>query len=319
MESVYAFECRGGKWYIGKSNDVPRRFQEHAKGTEGAAAWTRLYPAVRIDVVRPAHSPFDETNMTEEYMVKYGLDNVRGAEYCQVTLHEEQRKFLQQRLAYRRNVCYRCGEPFHYAKECQGEKGSKEPPSILLMYSTYKAAMEEAQRLLTECETKANGRLTYDQGRNLLYELPALQESWRKAEERWNQFHCNIVLANLLLPLPPNWLKAAFWTRFRLLSQNSPVPPFTLNATEKSTELNFTPYDCNGCGHKWDLTLRREYLYRLRMQFYPEREPYKVESIDSTVRRQNPLGLESRASEFAMPPCCGTCLERMKFLLSTSY
>ena len=85
---LYALRLEGGRYYVGFTNDVDRRFNKHAKGK--GAVWTRLYKP--IEVIETRQIPTDqnhragylEDDMTFEYAMKYGAEYVRGGGYCQM-------------------------------------------------------------------------------------------------------------------------------------------------------------------------------------------------------------------------------------------
>ena len=84
MEYLYVLKLKQGKWYIGKSADVNRRFEQHLSG--GGSRWTQLYEPIEIVYTRPIRNEHDETNTTKDYMKKYGVENVRGGAYTQVVI-----------------------------------------------------------------------------------------------------------------------------------------------------------------------------------------------------------------------------------------
>ena len=79
MTSIYILKLESGKYYIGKSNDVNKRFEQHITGN--GSSFTKIYKPVAIDKIIKNTSPFDEDKITKEYMIKYGIDNVRALCY----------------------------------------------------------------------------------------------------------------------------------------------------------------------------------------------------------------------------------------------
>lgn len=74
------------KWYVGKTKDYKRRMDQHLADSTGAA-WCRKYSTG--DAITIHHGSHDdatwlETKKTLELMIEHGLNNVRGAEYCQL-------------------------------------------------------------------------------------------------------------------------------------------------------------------------------------------------------------------------------------------
>lgn len=116
MESLYVLQLADGKYYVGKSADVTKRFEQHKAGS--GAAWTRLHKPNRILETRPLTSVHDETNVTKDLMKKYGIDNVRGGAYTAVDLPEEQEDMIRHELRSSSDACYKCGKTGHFANRC---------------------------------------------------------------------------------------------------------------------------------------------------------------------------------------------------------
>ena len=92
--TIYILRLEGGRFYVGRAEDVERRIREHMNGD--GAAWTTLYRVVAIEEVFENASLFDEDRYVKEYMDIHGIENVRGGSYCQVNLPPDQ----VQALAY---------------------------------------------------------------------------------------------------------------------------------------------------------------------------------------------------------------------------
>ncbi|CAF1213894.1 unnamed protein product [Adineta ricciae] len=115
MSKIYVLACKERKYYVGKSSNVERRFEEHIQGDFGSE-WTRQYEPLRIVQVKDMTTNYDEANTTLDYMKKYGIDNVRGAQWSNMILTNEQRDTIQTMM--NPNACFRCGLVGHFANEC---------------------------------------------------------------------------------------------------------------------------------------------------------------------------------------------------------
>jgi cellular nucleic acid-binding protein len=93
----------GGRYYIGRSDDVIKRYQQHTSGL--GSAWTKKYKPVRILDTIENVSPFDEDKITKEYMAKYGIENVRGGSYVEIELSELQTEALKIELWQAKDLC----------------------------------------------------------------------------------------------------------------------------------------------------------------------------------------------------------------------
>jgi predicted GIY-YIG superfamily endonuclease len=114
-ETLYVLKLAGGKYYVGKSADVAQRFKQHLSGR--GSTWTGLYKPVSIIETRPINSPFDETNVTKEYMKKYGMDNVRGGAYSKTDISEHA-DTLRAEFRAAGDTCFKCGCSGHFARDC---------------------------------------------------------------------------------------------------------------------------------------------------------------------------------------------------------
>jgi predicted GIY-YIG superfamily endonuclease len=118
MSIVYVLKLKYDKYYIGVTDDVMARYDQHVNG-EGSQ-WTKSYPPVAILEKRPSTSPFDEEKVTKEYMLKYGIDNVRGAQYSRLDLTAYMIE-LERSIWHASGACLRCGRTTHFATDCKSK------------------------------------------------------------------------------------------------------------------------------------------------------------------------------------------------------
>jgi predicted GIY-YIG superfamily endonuclease len=116
MTTIYVLRLQGGKYYVGKTENPQKRFQEHKDGR--GSSWTRLYPPIGIYKLQQNASPFDEDKVTKEMMAKYGIDNVRGGSYVTEELDEVQEEALRRELWAAQDCCTNCGRKGHFVKDC---------------------------------------------------------------------------------------------------------------------------------------------------------------------------------------------------------
>ena len=66
-ETIYILLLKNNKYYIGKSNNVEKRFSDHLN--DNGSTWTKLYKPIKI--IKTIHNcnNFDEDKYTKEYMV----------------------------------------------------------------------------------------------------------------------------------------------------------------------------------------------------------------------------------------------------------
>jgi predicted GIY-YIG superfamily endonuclease len=116
---IYALQLEQGKYYIGKthrSEGSELRFQEHLSGR--GSEWTKFYKPISIIESYEHHSTFEEDVLTKKYMMKYGIENVRGGSYTKIDLEEWQVKSLEHEFKSVNDKCFKCGKSGHFAKDC---------------------------------------------------------------------------------------------------------------------------------------------------------------------------------------------------------
>lgn len=116
MSMLYVLELRGGKYYVGKTDDVQQRVCEHFAGS--GCAWTRLHHPLRLVRTLTNTGPLGEDTLVKETMLRYGIDSVRGGSYSNEELTEAQYSVLERELRGARNACFRCGKVGHMATSC---------------------------------------------------------------------------------------------------------------------------------------------------------------------------------------------------------
>jgi hypothetical protein len=116
MTTIYILKLRGGKYYVGKTGNVEKRFEEHLEGK--GSAWTTKYSPINIDKTIPNSSPFDEDRYVKEYMAKYGVENVRGGAYTQISLGGDVTSQIEKEIRGATDKCMKCGESGHFVSDC---------------------------------------------------------------------------------------------------------------------------------------------------------------------------------------------------------
>ena len=116
MTNIYILKLQKGKYYVGKTDNLEKRKQQHINGT--ACAWTKKYKPISVEKIIPNASDFDEDKYTKEYMSKYGIDNVRGGSYVTEELDNIQHYSLTKEIWAAKNLCTNCGRNNHFVKNC---------------------------------------------------------------------------------------------------------------------------------------------------------------------------------------------------------
>lgn len=115
MTDIYILKQEKNKYYIGKSDDVLKRVQEHFDGN--GSEWTKIYKPIDIEKIISNCDDFDEDKYVLQYMDKYGINNVRGGSYSKINLEADELNFLQKRLNGANDKCYMCGGT-HFCTSC---------------------------------------------------------------------------------------------------------------------------------------------------------------------------------------------------------
>jgi predicted GIY-YIG superfamily endonuclease len=116
MEHIYFIKLKEGKYYIGKTKNIERRYDEHITGN--GSVWTKRYKPISLIKTIKSTSYFDEDRYVKEYMAKYGIDNVRGGTYSNVVLDKNSLAVLEKEIRHSKNECMRCGRDTHFINDC---------------------------------------------------------------------------------------------------------------------------------------------------------------------------------------------------------
>jgi len=116
--NIYVLKLENDYYYVGKTNDLAKRFEQHKTGK--GSTWTKIHKPLSYDKVIEKASPLDEDKTTKEYMIKYGIDKVRGGSYVSEKLTKDQIDSLQREIWGAQNLCFKCGGK-HFVKYCHAK------------------------------------------------------------------------------------------------------------------------------------------------------------------------------------------------------
>jgi predicted GIY-YIG superfamily endonuclease len=122
-DKLYVLQLENGKYYVGKTADVKKRFEQHVSGK--GAEWTKIHRPVKLLETRRITSEHDENNTTKDLMKKYGMENVRGGAYSTTDISPEVEDVLRLEMKSNTNACYKCGKSGHISKYCSRKTSFK--------------------------------------------------------------------------------------------------------------------------------------------------------------------------------------------------
>ena len=126
MVSIYVLKLKYNKYYIGKTINPNYRLKDHF--SKGGSEWTKKYKPVSIIELKHNCNDSDEQIVTQDYMKRYGIENVRGGPWCQVTLPKKTIDSIQHILRANNDICYKCGKSGHFANVCPSKLTTKSNP-----------------------------------------------------------------------------------------------------------------------------------------------------------------------------------------------
>lgn len=118
--NIYILKLERDNYYVGKTDNIERRYLEHINGN--GSFWTKKYKPISIEKTIFNASHFDEDKYVKEYMVKYGINKVRGGSYLIEQLSESQLYNLYREIRGALNLCINCGSDKHFVKDCNYNK-----------------------------------------------------------------------------------------------------------------------------------------------------------------------------------------------------
>ena len=117
---IYVLELEDGCYYVGQTTAPATRLQQHRDGK--GSAWTRLHTPVRMCNLRkvPAgpEAGLEEDKETKTWMMRKGVDFVRGGAYACPVLPEAQASALAHEFGHAEGACLRCGRKGHFTAVC---------------------------------------------------------------------------------------------------------------------------------------------------------------------------------------------------------
>jgi len=119
--NLYILKCKDNKYYVGTTTlDTTKRLTQHMSGR--GSAWTKKYPPLWIEKELKNCDKYDEDKWTKIYMDRYGINNVRGGAYSQISLPNNEVNLLEREVNHANQKCLFCGKQGHFIKQCPSKK-----------------------------------------------------------------------------------------------------------------------------------------------------------------------------------------------------
>jgi predicted GIY-YIG superfamily endonuclease len=115
---VYVLGDQKGRMYVGKSQDVENRIEQHLQGKGNQFLSGRVK---RLEVEQTGSTNDLESwerNETLARMYKYGVANVRGWMFTSVKLNKSQEEEAFRQICEKYDLCRKCGRNSHFADKC---------------------------------------------------------------------------------------------------------------------------------------------------------------------------------------------------------
>lgn len=113
---IYVLQLQNGKYYVGRTDNHEQRILQHTGGL--GSEWTKKHRPISTEPVEMIEDEgFMELSTTLKYMKKYGVDNVRGADYSTLQLSKETKDQIEQHFRSEDNRCFKCGGE-HFVRNC---------------------------------------------------------------------------------------------------------------------------------------------------------------------------------------------------------
>jgi predicted GIY-YIG superfamily endonuclease len=125
-EVIYTLLLQGNHYYVGRTNNVNRRFKQHENESGKGSIWTSKYKPIKVYNVEPLIHPYQELTTTLTMMKEHGIERVRGDIFTAEHLSDAQMKQIKMSIASEDGLCYVCMQKGHIAQYCPNRKNSSD-------------------------------------------------------------------------------------------------------------------------------------------------------------------------------------------------
>ena len=105
---IYVLFLKENKYYVGKTKNRENILEQYKLKRE--CEWTNKYAPIYLIDSFESSNIIDENNTIKHYIIKYGLQNVRGDSFSQIILEDFQINAIEDDIQNIGDKCSRCGE-----------------------------------------------------------------------------------------------------------------------------------------------------------------------------------------------------------------
>lgn len=127
---LYILELESRNYYVGRTNNLVERIEEHLGGKAGGTGWVKKHGVVSLCKVRKCYHKSEENALVMALMEHVDIDRVRGGIHSQVDLDEDTRRFIERELRGNKDECYTCGKSGHFMKTCRQKCSNAKASSV---------------------------------------------------------------------------------------------------------------------------------------------------------------------------------------------
>lgn len=110
---VYVLKCENDMYYIGSTyKKLISNFDEIKN------VFTSKYKPISIIFSKKTYNIFEEDILVKKYMIKYGINKVRGGFYSSLNLSKSDINRLKKEIISYNKGCFKCGREIHFDNKC---------------------------------------------------------------------------------------------------------------------------------------------------------------------------------------------------------